>query len=132
MKFFTSYHENMFIAKNGKKLGEKLQACFADLDMIREKQRANEGDRMNLMDMDESFLEIDIVSDASNCTAKKRVIVVTVCLSMKITDDEEAYRTLVDEIGNLQTSFMSRNNDFVLFIIGSPYNEPLKLFPSDR
>jgi len=100
--------------------------------MIREKQRANEGERMNLMDMDESFLEIDIVSDASNCTAKKRVIVVTVCLSMKITDDEEAYRTLVDEIGNLQTSFMSRNNDFVLFIIGSPYNEPLKLFPSDR
>jgi len=35
---------------------------------------------------------------------RKRVIVITVCLSKKITDDEVAYRTLIEEISNLQNS----------------------------
>lgn len=66
----------------------------------------------NNMDQRERLL------DSSNQgKAKFRVIVVTVCLSPKITNDTSAFMEIIEQLKQLQT-YTLKPNDIVLFNIG--------------
>ena len=80
----------MFIAKDHQKISEKLEAAFRELDMIKLKEKANVRRENEYIDEhDETEFELE---------NKKRVVVISVCLSKKITDDEEAYNALIEEL----------------------------------
>lgn len=56
--------------------------------------------------------------------AENRLIVITVALSEKITNDDEAYKSLVNAIINMHvTSGLLNEHDFVCYNIGSPMLE---------
>jgi hypothetical protein len=57
-------------------------------------------------------------------TAKNRLIVITVAISEKITDDEDAYKALLNALVSIHTSTgLLEEHDFICYNIGSPQLE---------
>ena len=57
---------------------------------------------------------------------------ITVCLSNKITQDKQAYEALLDKLESLNKSHFTGPNDFVLYNVGSPYFEPMRMYFQDN
>ena len=104
----------------------KIKNSIRDFDIIRAQKMESRLKSLNgsTLDMDDTGLgqtqEVLIMNESDDGRQSTRVIVITVCLSKKITEDKNAYLQLINQLKDIQSQHL-RPDDFVLYNIGSPY-----------
>jgi hypothetical protein len=76
------------------------------------------------MNKDDGLLSTSnmVYREQSTDQPNSRVIVITACLSRKITDDKESYEKFVEQLKLIQSKYLLPD-DMVLYNIGSPYSQ---------
>lgn len=99
-----------YIAKDLTQIESKIQNAILGFDNLK-----SMGKESYLLDASNMYRE-------SNELPTSRVIVITACLSRKITDDIESYEKFVEQLKLIQTKYL-RPDDMVFYNIGSPYSQ---------